>query len=130
MEHSSPTKAFIIHLGIPLGFIQAYRLRDWPEYAAEIGEPEGISLDLFIGELRFVGRGWGRVILLEFLLRVAFPTFPDEQHCWIAHDLRNDRARRASRGAGYKPVRTVVEAGSAKELLVLSRAGARSGCPS
>lgn len=51
--------AFLIRAGVPIGHIQTYRVCDWPEYAAIIGEVGGISLDLFIGDAQFVGRGWG-----------------------------------------------------------------------
>ena len=69
-----PTKCFLSCAGaIPMGYIQAYRVADYPEYAAMIGEDKGIGLDLFVGDARLVGSGWGRLILLKFLYEVAFP---------------------------------------------------------
>jgi aminoglycoside 6'-N-acetyltransferase len=123
-DPASPTRAFLIRVEIPIGYIQTYRLCDWPEYAATIGEAGGISLDLFIGDPQFVGRGWGRRILLAFLNQVAFPLFPAETVCWISHDVGNHRALRASQAAGFQRVRQIVEDGTLKELSVVSRSDA------
>ena len=117
-----PTKCFLTCAGmIPMGYIQAYRVADYPEYAAMIGEDKGISLDLFIGDARFVGNGWGRLILLKFLNEVAFPLFDTEQICWIYHDTLNGRALSASRAVGFRHVRDFTEEGDLKELLALHR---------
>lgn len=121
LDPASPTKAFVIRTTIPIGYIQAYRLCDWPEYAAIVGEIDGISVDLFVGEESYVGCGWGRRTLIKFLTEVAFPIFPDQRVCWMSHDLGNERARRAARAAGFQPVRTILEDGKSKELLVLTR---------
>jgi aminoglycoside 6'-N-acetyltransferase len=96
-----PAKCFLSCVGSPIGYIQTYRIADWPEYATTIDEPAGIGVDLFIGDAGYVGKGWGRMILLKFLNDVAFPMFPAEEVCWIMHDKMNRRALRASRAAGF-----------------------------
>ncbi len=117
-----PTRCFLIFSAkATLGYIQAYRVADYPEYANMIGEDRGISLDLFIGDAASIGNGWGRLILLKFLKDVAFPLFPAEDVCWIYHDRLNQRALRASRAVGFRHVRNFSEDGAAKELLVLRR---------
>ena len=117
-----PTKCFLSCAGaVAVGYIQAYRVADYPEYAAMIGEKKGISLDLFIGDERFVGRGWGRLILVKFLNQVAFPLFHPEHVCFIYHDRLNYRALGASRAAGFRHVRDFTEEGDLKELLALRR---------
>lgn len=119
-----PTRCFLARAGTAaIGYIQVYRVSDYPEYAALIGESHGISLDLFIGEPEFLGKGWGRLILSQFLHDIAFPLFPEEQVCWIYHDARNRRARHASMAAGFQPVRSFHEEGDLKELFFLHRAG-------
>jgi aminoglycoside 6'-N-acetyltransferase len=118
-----PTRCYLSYAGlVPMGYIQAYRVADYPEYAAMIGEDQGISLDLFIGDLAFVGKGWGRLILLKFLNEIAFPLFQPEEICWIYHDKLNHRALSASRAAGFRSVRDFTEEGDLKELMALSRA--------
>jgi aminoglycoside 6'-N-acetyltransferase len=117
-----PTKCFLICTGRPIGYIQTYRVADHPDYAETIGEFEGISVDLFIGEPQYIGNGWGRVSLLKFINEVAFPLFPREEVCWIYHDKMNHRALRASMAVGFQYVRDFIEDGTQKELLTLSKA--------
>jgi aminoglycoside 6'-N-acetyltransferase len=116
------TKCFLIYAGtVALGYIQAYKVADYPDYAVLIQEQRGISLDLFIGEPEYVGKGWGRLMLLKFMHEVAFPLFEGEEVCWIYHEPANDRALGASRAVGFKHVRYFTEEGDEKELLSVSR---------
>jgi aminoglycoside 6'-N-acetyltransferase len=117
-----PTRCFISYFGMTrLGYIQTYRVADYPEYSAMIGEDKGISLDLFIGDAALLENGWGRLVLLKFLRDVAFPMFCEEHICWIYHDKQNHRALRASMAAGFRHVRNFTEDGDLKELLCLNR---------
>jgi hypothetical protein len=116
-----PTKCFLIHADKPIGYIQTYRIADWPECTASIGESHGISVDLLIGEGSYVGNGWGRLVLLKFLDEIAFPLFAEEEVCWILHDKLNGRALRASRAAGFEYLRDVVDHGTPHALFVLNK---------
>jgi RimJ/RimL family protein N-acetyltransferase len=116
-----PTKCFLSCVGRPIGYIQTYRVADYPDYAATIAERAGISIDLFIGDADHLGVGWGRVILVKFLNEVAFPLFPGENVCWIYHEKLNQRALRASQAAGFRNVRDFIEDGCQKELLCLGK---------
>jgi len=117
-----PTKCFLSYAGlVPIGYVQVYRVADYPEYAAMIQEDNGISLDLLIGDRESLGKGWGRLILLKFINEVAFPLFDGEHTCWIYHECLNHRALAASRAAGFKHVRHFSEEGDQKELLAASR---------
>jgi aminoglycoside 6'-N-acetyltransferase len=120
----SPTRRFVISIDRPIGFIQAWRIADSPIYTAPWRVPGGISLDLLIGEPDFVGRGWGRLILIRFLREVAFPLFPQEDLCWILHNHRNERAMRASKAAGFCYSHDITVHGSPHTLLCLSKANA------
>ena len=117
----SLTRKFIVSAGQPIGFIQAWRIADSPDYTAPWGVATGISLDLLIGEPAFVGQGWGRRILISFLHEVAFPMFPQEDQCWILHDRRNERAMRASIAAGFRHSHDVAVHGHPHALLQLMR---------
>lgn len=116
-----PTKCFLSCVGHPIGYIQTYRVADYPEYAAMIGEDKGISVDLFIGNATYLGIGWGRLILLKFLNEVAFPLFDGEDVCWIYHERLNHRALHASKAAGFQYVRDFPEEGDLKILLRLRK---------
>ncbi len=117
----SPTRRFVISVGRHIGYIQAWRIADSHGYTAPWAVSTGISLDYLIGEPEFVGQGWGRRILAQFLNQVAFPLFPQEENCWILHDLRNERAMRASIAAGFRHSHDVTVHGHPHALLQLMR---------
>lgn len=125
----SPTRRFIISADRPIGYIQAWRIADSPAYTASWGVTAGISLDLLIGEPAFVGRGWGRSILIRFLRKVAFPLFPQEELCWILHDHRNERAMRASKAAGFRHSHDIATHGWPHALLYLDKTAAPANEP-
>jgi aminoglycoside 6'-N-acetyltransferase len=122
LDPGSPTKCFLSYAADhPIGYIQTYRMADYPGYTAMLGETEGISLDLFIGDPAYLEKGWGRAMLAKFLSDIVFPLYPDENVCWIYHDVTNQRALRASQSAGFRHVRDFTEDGKAKQLLTLRR---------
>lgn len=88
--------------GQPVGFIQWYRVIDDPEYFPGLAvPPETTAIDLAIGDPDLLGQGYGRRLLLEFVHHVLRREAPDTRQVWIDPDVRNDRARRAYRGAGF-----------------------------
>jgi RimJ/RimL family protein N-acetyltransferase len=107
--------------GAPFGFIQCYRLLDYPDYAALVGVEGGIGVDLYIGDPALVGRGLGRAMLAAYLRMVASPAYPDEPRAYIAHAFDNAAALACSLSVGFKPVREVVEDGVLELLLCLER---------
>ncbi|HEY1751088.1 MAG TPA: GNAT family N-acetyltransferase [Caulobacteraceae bacterium] len=115
----APTHSSLALLGgAPFGYLQCYRIADWPEWQEAIGVEHGISIDLFIGEADLIGRGTGRQMLAGYVEQVAFPTYPSERLCWIAHELENLPARRCSAAAGFTPVREFVEDARPSILMV------------
>jgi len=106
----------------PFGYIQCYRNRDYPDYAAVIGTDEGISVDLYIGDPSFVGKGYGRAMLAGYLREVAFPAFHEAEAAYIAHEPENAPALACSRSVGFRPLRMVLEDGAWDQLLKLDRA--------
>ncbi|HEY3798829.1 MAG TPA: GNAT family N-acetyltransferase [Caulobacteraceae bacterium] len=113
--------------GAPFGYIQFYRNVDYLDYAHVIGAYDGISVDLYVGEPAFLGAGWGRAMLASYLRDVAFPKYPDENRCYIAHEPGNVAALRCSTSVGFRPLRMIVEEGVADQLLVLERFAAKMG---
>ncbi|HYG56977.1 MAG TPA: GNAT family N-acetyltransferase [Symbiobacteriaceae bacterium] len=98
-----PTQPYIImHGGVPIGYIQTYLWRDYPDYAAHLGaEEESASLDVMIGEAEYRNRGLGRDILRAFLRGVVFSR-PQVASCIITPEESNRRALRAYEKAGFK----------------------------
>ena len=106
--------------GQPMGSLQCYRLRDEAEFAAEVGETDGVAVDLFIGEARHIGQGIGRRMLRSYVLDVVRPLFPGEANCFICHADDNEAALRCSLAAGFAVLRDVVEDGKPSKLLALA----------
>ena len=106
--------------GAPFGYLQAYRNRDWADYAQVMGHGDGVSLDLHIGDPAFVGKGLGRAMLGGYVREVALPHYA-ERRAYIAHDLDNAAALACSKSVGFEPLEQFVEDGEVKQLLRLER---------
>jgi aminoglycoside 6'-N-acetyltransferase len=105
--------------GTPFAYLQCYRNVDYPDWAAIIGASDGVSVDLFIGDPAYLHRGYGRLMLHEYLQRIAFPHFGNETRAYIAHELANTAALRCSQAAGFKPLREFFEEGVKMLLLAI-----------
>ena len=57
--------------GKPFAYLQCYRNADYPEWGETIGVYDGISVDLFIGEPAYLGKGFGRTICSPLLRHAA-----------------------------------------------------------
>ncbi len=107
--------------GAPFAYLQCYRNVDYPNWTAIIEVNDGLSVDLFIGEPDYLGRGFGRLMLSEYLPRIAFPYFVGEACAYIAHELANAAALRCSQAAGFRPFREFLEDGIKMLLLAKQR---------
>jgi len=118
-----PTRAHLALLdGHVFGYLQCYRIADYPAWAAMTGEREGIGVDLAILDPGLIGKGLGRRMLGAYLREVAFPLFPDERVCLIAHEIANEAGWRTSLSVGFVAVRDFLEDGFATRLFKLERA--------
>ncbi len=104
----SPTTPYLILFGTsPIGYIQTYLWRDYPREAEHLGlTDEAASLDLFIGDLDFLHRGFGRSILHGFLRQIVFADRRVES-CVVVAEVRNTSGLRAYEKAGFTFLRTV-----------------------
>ena len=103
--------------GVPFAYLQCYRNIDYPEWANLIDVNDGISVDLFLGEPRYLHKGLGRAALASYLRQVAFPCYARETHAYIAHEPANTAALRCSRAVGFRPLRSFLEVGIEMVLL-------------
>ena len=68
IDGREPIYTYLIqHTGVPIGWIQWYRWRDFPEHAIRLGaNPRSAGMDLAIGEVELTGRGLGPTVIREF----------------------------------------------------------------
>ena len=110
-----------LHRGAPFAYLQCYRNLDYPEWANVIGAADGISIDLFIGDPAYLGRGFGQSALRAYLDEVAFPSYAGERRAYIGHELTNHAALRCSKAVCFQPWRRFSEDGVEMQLLATER---------
>lgn len=100
--------AFTLHLGgRPIGYIQCYRLGEYPDYAKELNvDSDAWAIDIFIGEDDARERNLGSRAV-ELLLAEHIFSRPEVTTCFICPDPENKRAIRAYEKAGFRYVKTV-----------------------
>jgi RimJ/RimL family protein N-acetyltransferase len=86
--------------GRSIGFLQDYRIGDYPDYAVLGPDPEAIGVDYLIGDPVWVGRGLGVRMLWAWMLR-ASRRFPDATTYFAAPDHRNKASLRVLDKAGF-----------------------------
>lgn len=104
-----PTEPFLILWeDSPIGYIQSYLWKDYPEATTLFNarEESAAGLDVFIGEEGLLGRGIGVSVLTAFLRDVVFARYEVSQ-CVITPLVNNPRAIRAYRKAGFREVRVI-----------------------
>ena len=108
IDGAEPVRGFAIVIdGESIGFIQAYRIGDYPDYQQQLDiDPDAVVTDLFIGEEAWRNRGWGTAVLRAFLDRVVFGEMGAEIAV-IAPEPTNTRAIRVYERVGFQWVKTV-----------------------
>lgn len=103
-----PTDPYILlSTDRPIGYIQTYMIRDYPEYAAVVGADDGAAgVDLFIGETDYLHKGFGCHSLRAFLRDIVFGA-GDATSCIIGPSEANRIAIRAYEKAGFRYVKTI-----------------------
>lgn len=107
IEGTKPTLGFVIYLGErPIGYVQTYRMRDYPSYQEAIDyREEAAGVDIFIGEREFIHRGYGSTIIRQFIAEVVQPAFHLDK-CVLGPEPENKAAIRAYEKAGFRHLRT------------------------
>ena len=107
IEGTEPTKCYIIELEErPVGFIQCYYIRDWPEYAIGAEGATAAGIDLFLGERRYGYQGLGPRVIRQFLREVMFAEYAVDS-CIIGPAQNNHAAIRAYEKVGFRYLKTV-----------------------
>lgn len=119
----TPTHSFVIMYGeTPIGYIQTYRIDDYPDYAAAVQVEHAAGIDLFIGDERYIHRRLGSHILSRFLGEHVW-RLTGAGICIIGPEPKNMVAIRAYEKAGFRYLKTVPVPGEAEPeyLMILAR---------
>jgi RimJ/RimL family protein N-acetyltransferase len=108
LNREKPTNAFLItYSGHPIGYIQTYRIGDYPDYARHVQVEEGAwGVDLFIGDREYIHRGLGAIILGRFLRETVFAS-PGVTSCVVGPEPENLAAIRVYEKVGFEYLKTV-----------------------
>lgn len=122
----TPTAPFLMLYGNqPIGYIQTYRIADYPAYARSIGAADDTGawgIDMLIGEEARRGRGLGAAALRAFTQEIVFAQL-GATACLIDPHPENAVAIRAYQRAGYRFVRAIAadDSGEPVWLMRLAR---------
>jgi 8-oxo-dGTP pyrophosphatase MutT (NUDIX family) len=98
----SPTRVHVAVIdGRAAGFVQHYRVGDYPEYAAATGLPDAVGIDYAIGMPELTGRGLGPQVIWSYLRDVVRPAHPAARQALASPDVANRASIRALEKAGF-----------------------------
>jgi 8-oxo-dGTP pyrophosphatase MutT (NUDIX family) len=99
----SPTRMWVVLIdGLRAGYLQAYRVGSYDEYAAKARDPDAVAFDYLIGESQRVGPGWGRVAIWAFMRDVLCTHYADAPRFLASPSHRNHRSIRALEACGFR----------------------------
>lgn len=101
IEGRSPTRMWMVEVnGRSIGFVQDYRIGDYPDYAVLAPDPDALGLDYAIGADEWRGRGLGPVVIWAWMRR-ARERHPGVTSYFAAPDHRNRASLRILAKAGF-----------------------------
>lgn len=101
IDGTSPTRIWVAEVnGRSVGFVQDYRIGDYPDYALLAPDPDAIGLDYAIGAPEWIGRGLGVHILWAWMLKTRH-RLPDANVYFAAPDHRNAASLRVLEKLGF-----------------------------
>ncbi len=107
--------------GRPLGYVQTYRIADFPDYAALVGEfDRAVAIDVLIGEVEYTGRGLGPRVIAAAVAELVFPS-SEANACIATPRADNTASLRAFAKAGFALVRSIRTAEGDAEMLMVRR---------
>jgi RimJ/RimL family protein N-acetyltransferase len=102
IDGMTPTRMWIAEVnGRSVGFVQDYRIRDYPQFALLTPDAEAIGVDYAIGEPQWMGRGLGTRIVWAWAQR-THKRCPDVATYFAAPDHRNEASLRLLDKVGFR----------------------------
>jgi ribosomal protein S18 acetylase RimI-like enzyme len=108
IKNERPTQGYLIlYNNTPIGYIQTYKIHDYPDYARLVDIDENASgLDLFIGEQEYFRKGLGKYIVSKFLKEIVFG-LSDSVSCILGPEPKNKVAIKTYEKVGFKYIKTI-----------------------
>ncbi|MEV0947054.1 GNAT family N-acetyltransferase [Rhodococcus sp. NPDC049939] len=109
IDGTEPSEDFLVlRHGAPFGFIQRYRIADYPEDLGILTKlveipPGSISMDYFVGDRRNTGRGLGTAMISSFVRKCRLD-LPDATSIIVPVAVPNQASWRALEKAGFRRV--------------------------
>lgn len=101
IDGTTPTRMWVVEVnGRSVGFVQDYRIRDYPDFALLTPDPDAVGVDYAIGDHLRVGTGLGAAMLWAWMLR-SRKRFPDATTYFAAPDHRNTASLRVLEKVGF-----------------------------
>ena len=96
-----PTRMWVVEVnGRSVGFCQDYRIRDHPDLAMLVPDPEAVAVDYVVGEPHLIGTGVGTAMLWVWL-QGARRRYRDVEKYVAAPDHRNAASLRVLAKVGF-----------------------------
>lgn len=97
----------------PVGYIQWYQANKFPEWPNQPDDTYG--MDLYIGNLEYIGKGYGTQIVKQFVQLLLKKT--DVKNIIVNPDINNTVAIRCYEKAGFKKIAKIIRE-ETKEILL------------
>ena len=106
LEDSSIQMYISYYNDIPIGYLQAYYVSDEMKHLYSIDN--GVEIDLFLGNIEYLGIGLGKRMLQEFISEIVFIEFNTDYVC-IDPVVENEIARHVYETVGFRFVKTAID---------------------
>jgi len=115
------TRVYVVQDGDkPVGIIQCFRLADYPDEDVLYPFRGAVSIDYFIGDKNYVGRGHGTKMIKMFIDTEVRDLYPDATGVATGAEVDNLASLGALRKAGFEPGEIVIgEYGTPERVMLL-----------
>lgn len=103
----------------PIGMIQTYWVRDFPDHVESAKMRDAIGLDLFIGEPTYIGKGYGSIIISTFVQDVIKNKYLDAVGIIADPSVNNPASIRTFEKAGFMKGDIVSGKDGLEQLMIL-----------
>ena len=104
----------------PIGMVQIYWLRDYPEHTKSVKIGNAIGIDLFIGEHDCLDKGYGSKLISQFIHKVIKEDHFSADGVFADPSVENLRSIRAFEKAGFIKGEVVNSKEGKKQLVILN----------